>query len=357
MLIIEATNKESVLAAAHQNPSLHVRGGGSKTALATLAPVLVDLSGLHGVLAYEPNEFTFTALAGTPIRTINELLGQHGQYLPFDPLLADKGATLGGTVAANSGGPGRYRYGGVRDFILGVQFVDGRGQLVQAGGKVVKNAAGFDIPKLMVGSLGQLGILLELTFKVFPQPQAYSTLKFTTDSLEAALNTMRRLFTAPLELDALDLTPPATLWLRQGGVTATLRPRLLQLQQFVGGGDVLTTEEDLAFWHSRRELTWVPNGATVVKIPLTPQRIPALEAALAPYAPERHYSAGGNVAWVAWSESVNELSHLLHDQQLRGLALLGQTMNNPLLGLPQANAFTHRVKTALDPDGKFGPGS
>ena len=104
------------------------------------------------------------------------MLAEHGQYLPFDPPLAAAGATLGGTVAAGLSGPGRYRYGGVRDFVLGVRFVDGMGNLVRGGGKVVKNAAGFDFPKLMVGSLGRLGVLAELSFKVFPQPPAFATL-------------------------------------------------------------------------------------------------------------------------------------------------------------------------------------
>ena len=97
---------------------------------------------------------------------------KQGQYLPFDPMLSAAGATIGGTVAAGISGPGRYRYGGIRDFLLGVQFISSDGAVINAGGKVVKNAAGFDIPKLLVGSLGRLGVMTELTFKVFPQPVA-----------------------------------------------------------------------------------------------------------------------------------------------------------------------------------------
>ena len=352
-MMIQANDKETVIAAATQHPSLALNGGGSKTALAGNAPVVLDMSGLRGVLEYEPDEFTFTALAGTPIREINSLLAQHGQYLPFDPLLADKGATLGGTVAANSNGSGRYRYGGVRDFILGVQFVDGQGQLVRGGGKVVKNAAGFDLPKLMVGSLGRLGILVELTFKVFPRPQAYATLKADLPNLDTALSTITRLFTSPLELDALDLTPPGTLWLRQGGIEGTLRPRLEQLRQFVGGGDILTGDEDATIWHTARELAWVPAQTTLVKVPLTPKRIPSLQIALAPYELTVRYSAGGNVAWVAWPASLDILDGLLKKQGLRGLILLGEPIAQPLLGVPLDAIFAPRVRQALDPAGKF----
>ena len=115
------------------------------------------------------SEFTFTALAGTPVREIAAALAERGQYLPFDPMLREAGATLGGTVAAGLSGPGRFRYGGLRDFILGVRFVDGEGRLLRLGGKVVKNAAGFDLPKFFVGSLGRFGVLAEMTFKVFPK--------------------------------------------------------------------------------------------------------------------------------------------------------------------------------------------
>lgn len=352
-MVIQANDKETVIAAASQHSSLAIKGGGSKTALSGNAPVVLDMSGLRGVLEYEPDEFTFTALSGTPIWEINILLAQHGQYLPFDPLLVDKGATLGGTVAANSNGSGRYRYGGVRDFILGVQFVDGRGQLVRGGGKVVKNAAGFDLPKLMVGSLGQLGILVELTFKVFPQPPAYATLKADLPDLHTALEIIYRLFTSPLELDALDLTTPGTLWLRQGGLEGTLRPRLEQLRQFVGGGEILTGNEDAAIWHTARELAWVPEKTTLVKVPLTPKRIPALQIALAPYESAVRYSAGGNVAWVAWPASLDILDGLLKKQGLRGLILLGEPIAQPLLGVPLDAIFAGRVQQALDPQQKF----
>ncbi len=95
-----------------------------------------------------------TMLAGTRVSEVISILGKQGQYLPFDPLLADRGATIGGTVASNAAGSGRFRFGGIRDFLLGVRFVDGRGKCIRGGGQVVKNAAGFDYPKLLVSQLG-----------------------------------------------------------------------------------------------------------------------------------------------------------------------------------------------------------
>ena len=178
------------------------------------------MSGLRGVVEYEPNEFVFTALAGTPVAEVVAMLAEHGQYLPFDPPFVAAGATLGGAVASGLSGPGRYRYGGVRDFVIGVRFVDGLGQLVRGGGKVVKNAAGFDLPKLMVGSLGRLGALVELSFKVFPKPPAFGTLRVDYPSLAAAVEAMATLVTKPLDIEAVDLEPSsasASLLVRIGG--------------------------------------------------------------------------------------------------------------------------------------------
>ena len=135
------------------------RGGGTKPALWSVdgADVL-DVLALNGITEYLPSEYTVTALAGTPLADVEARLAAEGQYLPFDPLLVDAGSTVGGAVAAGANGPGRLRYGGLRDFLLAVTFVDGRGEIVRGGARVVKNAAGFDLPKLMVGSLGRLGV-------------------------------------------------------------------------------------------------------------------------------------------------------------------------------------------------------
>jgi len=150
------TTTASLQSAVRGASRVRVRGAGSKSAPDETA---LDLSGLRGIIDYQPNEFIVQAWAGTPVRDVADLLAASGQYLPFDPLLIDSGATLGGTVAANAAGPERFRYGGVRDFLIGCHFIDGRGELLTGGGKVVKNAAGFDYPKLFVGSRGSLGLL------------------------------------------------------------------------------------------------------------------------------------------------------------------------------------------------------
>ncbi len=258
------------------------------------------MSGLRGVVEYEPNEFVFTALAGTPVAEVVAMLAEHGQYLPFDPPFAAAGATLGGAVASGLSGPGRYRYGGVRDFVIGVRFVDGLGQLVRGGGKVVKNAAGFDLPKLMVGSLGRLGALVELSFKVFPKPPAFGTLRVDYPSLAAAIEAMATLVTKPLDIEAVDLEPSSTgasLWCASAaGRTARVRMRLPGL---LGDGEMLLGDAEQSYWQGIGEFQWVAKNETLVKTPLTAVQIVAFDRKLADLDVRRRYSVAGNVAWVA----------------------------------------------------------
>jgi glycolate oxidase FAD binding subunit len=362
---LQPATVEELRAVLRRVGSLLPRGGGTKPALSTPPDGVetLEMSAFSGVRQYEPGEFTFTALAGTTLAGVQLLLAEHKQYLPFDPLLVRRGATLGGTVAAGISGPGRLHYGGVRDFLLGIRFVDSAGDLVQGGGKVVKNAAGFDLPKLMVGSLGGLGALVELTFKVFPRPERSTTLCLEFAGLEEALGAMYRLLGVPLELDALDLEPRQAgfaLWARLGGLASVLPARLERLRSLVGGGEPLEGSQEEQLWSNVRELDWVPAGWTLVKIPLTPGRVPSLEQALQQGVdqdlfgslPLRRYSCAGQVAWLAMAEPPETLDSLLTGLGLSGLVLFGPP-GKPRLGIRVGEPFARRVKTALDPAGRF----
>ncbi len=339
-----------------QQRQVCVRGGGSKTALTCTEDgvTLVSTAGLSGVLEYQPDEFTFSALAGTPVAELERILAEYDQYLPFDPLLAEAGATLGGCVASGLSGPGRYRYGGVRDFILGVQFIDGQGGLVRAGGKVVKNAAGFDLPKFMVGSLGCYGMLVELSFKVLPRPTATATLRARYESLVNGLAALVRLTRQPLEIFALELEQDASLLVQVGGAPETLNARLERLRLLLGGVEVetLTEEAERELWQMRREFAWLPQGWSLVKIPLTPRRAPALEAELESAGAMRIYSAGANLAWVGWPGETGVLDALLTRLDLSGLKVLGKP-GEARLGMQTGASFERRMKQALDPLGRF----
>lgn len=337
------------------NPHVLPRGAGTKPALSTVrnGTTLLDLSGIAGLLEYEPSEFVFTALAGTRLSDVRAQLAEHGQYLPFDPLLVDGGATLGGAIAAGANGPGRYRYGGVRDFLLGVRFVNGAGDIVHAGGKVVKNSAGFDIPKLMVGSLGQLGALVEVSFKVFPKPEAHVTVRLDCATLAEALNVVQRLYTSPLDIDSFDLEPTANgstiVWLRLAGLKSALPRRIDRVRGTIGGGEVI--DDDEALWQNVREVKWLPAGCALIKVPVTPKRIPALDAAL-PATVQRRYTAGGQAAWIAWADRVETFEPILLAQELAGLVLIGAAERSRL-GVRASESFERRVKQALDPQRRF----
>ena len=342
---------EQIQEAVRQGP-VRVRGGGSKTALSH--GTNLELNDVSGVLEYNPQEYTFTALAGTPVTEIAELLAAEGQYLPFDPPFADAGATLGGTVAAGLSGPGRFRYGGVRDFILGVTFVNGLGEVVRGGGKVVKNAAGFDFPKLMVGSLGRFGVMCELTFKVFPAPESYATLQLEADDFGEAVTLMQKLAGSGFEAWGLELHPPNKLLARFGGLAEALPGRLERVQTFLDrAGEVVTGEPEAELWREMNRFAWVPAGHALVKVAHSPGRVGALEQTLAPYPLPHRYGVGGNVLYLAWPEAERtSLDTLLKKQNLSGLALTG-TWAEPQLGVRVGGAFLERVTQVFDPDGVF----
>ena len=311
----------------------------------------ISTTRLRGIVEYDPSEFTFTALAGTPIRQISTALAERGQHLPFDPMLRDAGATLGGTVASGLSGPGRFRYGGVRDFILGVRFVDGTGRLLRMGGKVVKNAAGFDLPKFFVGSLGRFGVLGEITFKVFPSPADTLTLRIPTPSGETAATVLTQMACSRWELDALDIPPDGTdVLARLAGPAPALRELAHEILATFPG-EILTDEQP---WPALREFRWAAPGGVLVKIALSPTGIaPLLDGVRAIGTSRIHISAGGNVAYVSVppGDPVSALDQLLQRLALAGVTLWGIA---PLwLGKRARPAIASAVKLALDPTNRF----
>jgi glycolate oxidase FAD binding subunit len=313
----------------------------------------LDLSALRGIEEYDPRELTITAQAATPVEEVRDALAEHGQQLPFDPPLGRAGATLGGVVAAGTSGAGAFRHGGVRDFVIGVRFVDGTGRLVGGGGRIVKNAAGFDLPKLMVGSCGGLGVLVELTFKVFPAPRETTTAVLELDDLAAALSAMVRLARGPLSIEALDLEPPGRVLVRLDGPPAT---RLHRVAEVVGAAPELVVgdADERRLWDEAGELGWIPADARAVRVATTPRRIPALNAALAEAGASARYSRGGQLAWVAWpiSAELADLDACLRACECTGLALTGPPARRPL-GATDGGAFAQRIRAALDPDRRF----
>ncbi len=342
--------------------ALRITGAGSKAARTASADVAtLDMRAHSGVIDYQPGEFIIQARAGTPVRDVADLLASHGQYLPFDPMLVDAGATLGGTVAANASGPERFRYGGVRDFIIGCHFIDGTGERLSGGGKVVKNAAGFDYPKLFVGSFGTLGILIDVCFKVFPQPEVYNTLFQAHESVASGVYAMLKLAGAPLDIHALELASTESgfrLEARVGGLRGGIGARMDRVRAIAGGGDIVDGAAESDHWRHVRELAWLSRGECAVKLPITPHQMAALDRRLQT-GQARRYGAGGNVAWISLPGHAHDRMHLLCKAEGLGGVTFGAAENahNARFGEWPANPFAERVRRVLDPHRKFADAS
>ncbi|MSU46142.1 MAG: FAD-binding protein [Lacunisphaera sp.] len=334
--------------AVRATPRVLAVGARTKPRLSHVSPdvTLLSMRQLCGIIEYEPDEYTFTALAGTSLHALAAALAEKGQYLPFDPLLVAAGATLGGTVAAGLNGPGRFRFGGVRDFILGVRFVDGSGRLLRLGGKVVKNAAGFDLPKFFTGSLGRFGVLAELTFKVFPRAASTLTLRLPVAGSEAAVKLLTVAANTRWEPDALDLLPSGDAVVLRLAGPANALPTLAReiLARFPG--EILAADAAAAIWADLCEFRWTFPDGSLLKLALTPGELPALTAIVRALAGRLHISVGANVAYVSLPAGANPAALSLPALTLRGP---GPLWHNP----PPAPAISAAVKSALDPLNRF----
>ena len=313
---------------------------------------VVDLRSLTGLTAYDPAECVVTVLAGTPVQHLADALAAHGQYLPWDPPMAGAGATVGGMIASGLSGAGRYRYGGVRDFVIGARVVDGRGRLIASGGQVVKNAAGFLLHHALVGSAGRLGVIAEVSLKVFPRAEASRTLVARAPSLAGALAAHERLRLANLDLDALDVdATSAVVSARLAGAADALDARADRtVHALAHAAETLTGAQETSHWQAQSLAAWPATGATV-KVPATPSRLAAILATVMPLGLCR-VSAGGAVIFLHTTQSLDALHAAFDAAPLRGAVVRGSDAGTPL-GIRHAPAFADRVRAALDPDGRF----
>ena len=352
-MAVSPVSADEVAEAVKSHPRVCAVGGRTKSALVGQGEEL-ELSQLSGITAYEASDYTVTVKAGSPVEEVAQVLAKKGQYMPFDPIFPQAGATLGGTVASGASGPGRFRYGGLRDFLIGVQFVDGKGELVRSGGRVVKNAAGFDLPKFMVGSMGRFGIMTELTFKVFPQPSESISLKIMCPDHEAAVKRLREISLSRWEADTLDYDPgEKVICLRFDGPEQQAISQICEEVKGCWPGEVMPTDE--MEWSVRREVSWA-EGKFLVKVPASLARVILLAEWVDDCGGmvECRVSSGGNVAWLSFGENaLVAVEEFLREQAMTGLILKGARPDGPWLGQRKVDAVSGLVKEALDPDGRF----
>jgi glycolate oxidase FAD binding subunit len=273
---------DRIRAAAAAGSPLRIRGGGTKDFYGErLEGEPLDTRGLRGIVSYEPSELVVTVRAGTPLAELEQALAERGQCLPFEPPHFGAGATVGGMVAAGLSGPARASVGAVRDYILGLVLVNGRGEELVFGGQVMKNVAGYDVSRLMAGALGTLGLITEVSLKVLPVPPAEATLRFRLPQAEA-LRQLNAWGGQPLPLNASCWEPSegGALYLRLRGAVAAVEAACRTL-----AGERMDNAQARRDWDLCREqrLPWFEErGARDLWRLSVPQTAPVLELPEAP---------------------------------------------------------------------------
>lgn len=338
---------EQIRQAGAEGAALEIRGGGSKRFYGQ-APQgkLLDTRGYSGVVAYEPTELVITARSGTPLDELEAVLAEKGQFLAFEPPHFGA-ATIGGSVAAGLSGPRRQAVGAARDFLLGVQVIDGRGELLTFGGQVMKNVAGYDVARLMCGSLGTLAVLAEVSLKVLPQPVAEASLRFEMDQA-TALRRLNEWGGQPLPISA-SFWCQGVLTVRLSGARAAVEAASSRL-----GGEILEGGEGGALWLAVREQQ---HPFFAGETPLWRLSLPS-DAPVLALAGEAAVEWGGAERWLCSAAAASEIRAAAsaaggHATLFRGgdkAAGVFQPLAGPLATIHK------RLKQSFDPAAVFGRG-
>lgn len=359
---------EIVSAAADKGAPLWLHSGGSKQRLgrAPGATPPLDLSALTGVVTYEPEELILIARPATPLTEVQALLAQHQQHLAFEPPRWGPTATLGGVIATGASGSRRFVAGAARDFVLGMEFVDGRGRVIRAGGRVVKNVTGYDLWRAMTGSYGTLGIMTEVCIKLWPQPQTQCTLAIPQATLAAAVAHMIRWSRRPEAITGLAYEPAAgTLWARVEGSDGAVERQLETLLRDAGAGDVVTADTSASHWAHLQECGGLTAGddEVIFRLAVPPSRATEAEAALQELGLRRCcLDWAGGLIWAALPErspaaEVHAIARRLQGMAAR-LAASPQDANDhaftPLA--PTVARLNETLRQTLDPQQLFSPG-
>ena len=388
--------REAVAEALAVEEPLEIVGGGSKRDLGRpmQAAHTLDLSRLSGIRDYAPSELVLTAGAATPLAEIERVLAENSQMLAFEPpgwggLLGveDVAPTLGGVLACNLSGSRRIKAGAARDHFLGFRAVSGRGEIFKAGGKVVKNVTGYDLPKLMAGSYGTLAALEEVTVKVLPQAETVATVLFAGIAPEAAGRLMSAALGSPHEVSGASYLPPGTTLplavpVRPGTVAlrvegpapsvAFRRDSLLREHKDSGASSTLAESESVALWRAIGEVAPLSGlgERAVWRVSIAPARGAAIGAALGRALDAVWYlDWGGGLLWLAVAEQgdagAQAIRAAIRGNDARGTGHATLIKASPALRRavavfePQAAALaalSRRVKDAFDPKHILNPG-
>ena len=364
--------QERVREAGEKGGGLHVFGGRSKRRVGRRVEAAegLDVSGVGGVVSYEPRELILVVRPGTGLKVVEGLLASEGQHLSFEPPHWGEKATIGGTVGGNLSGPRRFKVGALRDFILGVELVEGRGEVIKAGGKVVKNVTGYDLSKVMAGAFGTLGVLTEVCFKVWPKPECQQTLVFGGVGVEKGQELMLEWARLPYEITGLahgmGEGKEEWTWVRVEGPEAAVKIQVEKLKGVgAGAAAVLEGEESAKVWRDIRE--WgrfePEEGMCVWRLAQPPDQGAAVLEGLKAYGLGKWcLDWGGGLLWAelaanADGAAVHRLVSGCGGTAWRFAAGQGDANEaafTPLeVGVERLNA---KLKEVFDPQGVFNPG-
>ena len=347
---------ETIRAAAARNSPLRLRGGGTKDFYGqALQGEVLDTRSCTGITAYDPSELVITARCGTSLAEIEAAMSEKKQMLAFEPPhFAQSGldkATLGGMVAAGLSGPRRQAAGAVRDFVLGVRIIDGRGEILSFGGQVMKNVAGYDVSRLMAGSLGTLGLILEVSLKTLPVPVTEATVKLELPE-DKAIETLNKWGGKPLPISASAWTA-GELGVRLSGASAAVKAARAKI-----GGELIDAAQGERFWAGIREQTDPFFGSPIENAaPLWRISVPSTTPPLKPMG-EQMIEWGGALRWLfshADARTIRDAARRAggHATLFRG----GDKSAGVFQPLSPALLDIHRkLKRELDPQGIFNRG-
>jgi glycolate oxidase FAD binding subunit len=344
------TLRDRILAAAARREVVRIRAGGTKDFYGNSPHgSVLDPRSCSGIVLYEPTELVIVAQGGTTLEEVESTLEQHHQMLAFEPPRFGGHATVGGCIASALAGPRRCAVGssggGVRDFILGLKLLDGQGRLLKFGGRVIKNVAGYDLARMMVGSLGIFGVIVEACFKVVPKPMREMTLRFEVDE-PTALSTLSGWSERPLPISG-------SVWYR-GALHVRLSGSRAALGAAQIGGEELEPLEASRFWMSVREQThpFFASDEPLWRLSL-PQASPSVGIAT-----DQMIEWHGALRWIRSNQPADAIRASAH--RLGGHATLfrggdrTQGAFSPLT--PALLAIHKRLRAEFDPRGIFDAG-
>ncbi len=369
-------SEADVLDIVRAGQTLEIKGGGTRSGLGPVveADAVLSTQSLCGVTSYDPGALNIVVAAGTPVDTVVSTLAAEGQYLPFEPvdhrfLLGSSGApSIGAIVAGNISGSRRIQAGACRDSLIGVRFINGMGEAISNGGRVMKNVTGYDLVKLLCGSWGTLGVLTEVSFKVLPKPERSVTLRIDGLDLDQAVHAMAKALGSPFEVSgaAHEPGPDGRTFIRVEGFEAQVDYRIGKLKTLIGR-DVTLIECDAQqnLWcQIRNAKSFAGGDRSVWRISVPPSDAPRFVKAVRARTDAKFLlDWGGGLIWAALDarldaapiqDAIDQVGG--HATLVRGNDGLRGSVNVLRPNGPRIAALEEALRRKFDPKGILNPG-